>query len=664
MTDPGRAAATQRRVALLLSWLLVAAGLLIGASPLLGIVSTADSSPTVAATAAGFVAVLPGVLALVLSGRRPVLGLAAAAGAGVVGVVRLLTDVAVLTEPDRITRPELFAETSDAARPFTAGAGGWLLVAADLLWLAVGVVAVVRVAPLVAMSAGPGPDVIFGDGGPEPGAAEPDPVAGSDGERDRAGDGQGVATAAVALSRREQRRRPLNLPMVLVGFAGAMLLMVGALGIPYAGGYLALRVLPFGSSLTGLVAAAVLGFLAAVVVVVAAALPRSIARAVLGGTALAAAVPSLTAAVAVLTGAPTGLSPVVWCGIAGAAILAAAGLLARGGPVRSTLEDPDGAPPARWFTVGTGVLAVLAAVALLGAWRLPLLYLDGAAPDGVAGDALAPAGSPHLVAAIPLGIAGAVALIRPVAELGRAAAAVVWAGAVFAFGQALWARSLVLATTGDSSTNPHSWTAGPGQWCSLVGTLLAVAAAVLAVITTRRAAQASPEIVDDASLDSSRRSRRWPAVALSVLILLALALPVHSDLTGAGPTLLHGYDLDTWGFWALAIGGVGAVWAAAVTRRPGPAAAWLVSAAAVVGQPLVVPAATAAVPGFTLTAGFWAGLLAVLVLLSATQYFAVLAARVRTVEQQPLDRALQGPRGRDGADAGPGLAARAESKGR
>ena len=103
------------------------------------------------------------------------------------------------------------------------------------------------------------------------------------------------------------------------------------LGTPYSGGYLALRVLPFGSSLTGLLAAALLGFLAAVVVVVAGALPRAIAQALLAGTALAAAVPGMTAVIAVLTGAPTALSPVVWCGLAGAAILALAGLLARGG---------------------------------------------------------------------------------------------------------------------------------------------------------------------------------------------------------------------------------------------------------------------------------------------------------------------------------------------
>ena len=83
------------------------------------------------------------------------------------------------------------------------------------------------------------------------------------------------------------------------------------------------------------------------------------------------------------------------------------------------------------------------------------------------------------------------------------------------------------------------------------------------------------------------------------------------------PTLLHGYDLDTWGFWALAIGGVGAVWAAAVTRLAGPAAAWLVSAAVLVVQPLIVPTVVRDVAGYAWSAGLWAGIAVVVLLLAA-----------------------------------------------
>ena len=236
-----------QRYSLVLAGLLLAAGVLVGLSPLLGVVVTADASPTTAATVAAFVAVLPGVLAVVLAVRRPLLGLAATAGAGVIGLVRLLTDLAVVTEADRITRPELFAETTDRARPFSAGAGGWTLVAADVLWLVVGVLAAVRTAALVSGVTGSRSDVIFGgfdDAASDRSAAGPGNKADTDGP-----------AVAAALSEPQPGRRPLNLPMVSVGFVGSVLLMVGALGSPYSGGYLALRVLPFGSSMTGLLAA-------------------------------------------------------------------------------------------------------------------------------------------------------------------------------------------------------------------------------------------------------------------------------------------------------------------------------------------------------------------------------------------------------------------------
>jgi hypothetical protein len=618
-----------RKNSLVLAGLLLAAGVLAGLSPLLGVVGTADASPTTAATVAAFVAILPGVLAVVLAARRPILGLAATAGAGLVGVVRLLTDIAVVTETDRITRPELFAETTDRARPFSAGAGGWLLIAADVLWLVVGVLAAIRTAALISGVGETTSEHIFGD--VEPSRGRPDP--------DNSGDEEGTALAA-ALSEPQPGRRPLNLPMVSVGFLGAVLLMVGALGTPYSGGYLALRVLPFGSSLTGLLAAVLLGFLAAVIVVVAGALPRSIAQALLAGTALAAAVPGITAVVAVLSGAPTSLSPVVWCGLAGAAILALAGLLARSGATSGVTRQPDAAPPQQWFTAGAGVLALLAAGVLVGASQTALLHLDGAAPDGIAGAALLPVGPPQLVAAIPLAVAGLLALIRPVAAVGRAAVAVLWAGAVYAFGQALWARSLVLATAGSADTSQHSWTAGPGQWLSMLGTVLALGAAVLAVLGSRRVDQASLEVVDDATLAQSRTRRLWRGVALAAGIVIALALPVHTDLTGAAPSLLHGYDLDTWGFWALATGGVGAVWAASVTRSAGKAAVWLGSAAALVVQPLIVPQVVRDVAGYAWSAGLWVGMAVVVLLLAAAPYFAAVAGRVRTTVPAPLQ---QGP---------------------
>jgi hypothetical protein len=631
--EPGPAG--DRRGALLLSALLTLAGVLAGISPLPGVIGTADGSPTTSTVLAALVAVLPGLLAVGLTLRGPILGLAATAGAGLIGLVRLLTDLAVLTEPDRITRPELFAETTERARPFTAGTGGWVLLAADVLWLAVGVIAAIRLAPSVAETLAPPADGFFGPpaemGEPERDITEDEPVE--------------ATTVGVALSRSPPGRRPLNLPMIAVGFLGSVLLMIGALGTPYQGGYLALRVLPFGSSLTGLVAAVLLGFLTAVLVVVAAALPRPVAAALLGGTALAAAVPSLTAIVAVAADAPTGLSPIVWCGAFGALILAAAALLARRVGPRAAPDSSDGAPPRPWMTVGTGVLAVLGAAALLLAWRSPLLYLDGAAPDQITGGALLPAALPHLVAAVPLAAAGALALVPRLAPAGRAALTVVWAAAVYAFGQALWVRSRVLSTAGDTTAGEtsggatgtqHVWATAPGQWSSLMGALLAVAAAVAAAVTNRRAAQASLQVYDDDSVSDARATRRLPAVALTVLVLVALAVPAYGDLTGAGPSLVHGYDLDTWGLWLLATGAVIGIWAGALTSRAQPAVAWSLAAAAVVAQPLFVPESVRAVPGFGLGAGWWLQMAAVVALVAAAVWFGVIVRQVRVSTPTPV----------------------------
>jgi hypothetical protein len=409
------------------------------------------------------------------------------------------------------------------------------------------------------------------------------------------------------------------------------------------------------------VAAALTALVAAIVVVVAAALPGQIARALLAGTALSAAVPALTAVAAVLTGAPTNLSPSVWWTLAGAIVLAVSGLLARGGMRPATTDDTDGEPPPRWLTFSAGGLSLLAAACLSGASQTSLLNIDGAAPDDLAGAVLAPIGLPLIISAIPLAIAGVLTLVRPVSGPGLAAAAVVWAGAVYALGQALLVRSQVL----ESARNPlnadlpaqfqHTWTSGPGLWLGLIGTLLAAVAAVLAIVTSRRVAQSSLDVIDDASLDDSRAVRRWPAIGLAVVTVMALALPVYGFLgRAASSTLLLGYDLDTWGVWAVAIAACGALWVAALTTRPAVAGTLLLAAAAVVVQPLIIPAAIRNQPGFGLQAGFWCGIVVVVLLVAAAPLFSVATRRVAVVVRQPL--AGLGP-------SGTRIPVRAESKG-
>ncbi|HEY5116174.1 MAG TPA: hypothetical protein VIJ00_11675, partial [Nakamurella sp.] len=136
----------ERASARLLAGLLLLAGVLVGLCPLIGVVTTADGSPTDAVTIAAFTAVLPGLLAVALAVPRPVLALAATAGAGLIGLARIFADLALLTEIDGVTRPELFYETTDRARPFAATGGGWLLLAADLLMVVAGVLAAGRLA--------------------------------------------------------------------------------------------------------------------------------------------------------------------------------------------------------------------------------------------------------------------------------------------------------------------------------------------------------------------------------------------------------------------------------------------------------------------------------------------------------------------------------------
>lgn len=621
MTSVDPSADGNRRAALALAGLLLAAGVLVALVPLLPVVRTADGAAVTAFPVAGWVAVLPGVLAVALALVRPVLGLAATAGAGLIGIARMLADLAVLTETDRVTRPELFVETTDRARPFGTGAGGWVLLAADGLMVVVGVVAARRLARQVLIRDGPD-EVIFGSPSPMTPPATPDGQA---------------AAAVLAMTGEPSTRRRLNLPMVGVGLLGSVLLLVGNLDVPYTGGYLALRVLPFGSSVTGLASAVLLAGSCAGVVLVAAALPRDVAQSLLAGTALAAAVPLLTAVVAVVLAAPTGLSGTVWWGLAGALMVAASGLLARRGPPRTGPADAVATP--RTPTLIAAGLGLASAASLAGASQAALLYLDGAAPDEVTGVLLAPAALPLLIAAGPLAVAGVLALVPGTAAAGRAGLMVVWAGAAYALGRAFWATSLVSATSTGSTTGvTHSWTVGPGGALMSLGAALAVAAAMLALVGHRRAGEASTEIVDDETLTRSREVRRWPAITATAVVLVALAFPVYGGIgVSSAPSLLHGLDLDTWAFWALAVGVELGIWSGAVSRWPQVAAAGPVAAAVVLAQPLVVPDAVRALPGFTLATGFWiiVGVAVGLVALGAM--FARSAAGIATRTPWPKD---------------------------
>ena len=627
------AGGAEQASARLLAGLLLLAGVLVGVCPLIGVVTTADLSPTGAVTIAAFTAVLPGLLAVALAVTRPMLGLAATAGAGLIGLARLFADFALLTDTDGVTRPELFYETTDRARPFATTGGVWLVLAADLLMVLVGVLAAGRLARAGAEDSGAGPEPLFG--------SVPDPAIAANGQPEaitEADQETRLDDSVLALGGPPGGRLGRNLPMIGVGFLGAILLMVGALETPYSGGYLTQRVLPLGASLAGVLAAALLSLLAAVSVVVAAALPRPVAAALLAGTALAAAVPPLTAIVAVLAGAPTSVSSSVWWGLAGAVVLASAGLLARRGGPSVDRSDADGGTPPAILTPAAGGLTLLAAAASFAASRTALLQVNGAAPDDAAAIVLAPAGPRFLVAAVPLGVAGVLLLIPPAARIGRAAACIIWAAPVYALAQALALQSLVVASA-DNPLNAdlpvqvrRTWTAGPGLWWGVLVVALAVAAAVLAMITSRRVEEASLQVVLDDSVPLSRSVRVWTAAGLTVLTVVSCTLPVYSVGLARSSTLLVGYDLDAWGIWAVALAVAIACWAATLTRRPAVAVGYLVAAAAVAAVPLIVPGAVLDAPGFAWGPGLWVGGALVVALLAAAPVFAADARRVRTLD--------------------------------
>lgn len=578
---------------MLLASLLLAAGVVVATSPLAGQVTPADGAPVSVFLAAGWVAVLPGVLAVGLALVNPSLGLAATAGSGLIGLSRLIADLAVVTETDRVSRPELFVETTERARPLVGGAGGWVLLAADGLMVVVGVLAARRLAGLLFSGDDPGGDHLFGA------PVGRQPFTDVD-------DGPALEQSAVARAMGDTPavRRRLNLPLVGTGFAGAVLLLVGSLDIPYTGGYLALRVLPFGTSVSGLAAAVVLAVTVSAVVLVAGGVTAPVARALLGGTALAAAVPSLTAVVAVLVGAPTGLSPVVWWALGGAALVAGSGLLA--GPRRSRASAGGGSASPQTFTMVAAVAGLLAAAALAGASRTALLHLDGVPPDDVTGVLLLPASLPLLLAALPLAAAAGLTIVPATAAAGRAALLVVWAGAGYAVGRAFWAMSLVSSSGAIGGRAAHTWTVGPGGYLIVLGALGALVAAGFAASAARQTAELSTDVADDDSLAASRFARRWNAIILSVLIPVALAIPVYTGLgVASAPTLIHGFDLDSWAFWSLAAGALLGVWIGALTRFAQTAAGAVGASAAVLALPLVVPGVVRELPGFTLSTGFW-----------------------------------------------------------
>lgn len=626
---PSRPTGPQRPAAatpsdLLPGVLLLVAGLLVGVAALVGVVAAADGGPRGGVPVAAFVAALPGLAAVVVGARRPTAGLALAAAAGWWGLARLLNDLSLLGDPGAVVRPELFAETSVRSQPFGSASGVGVLLVADVLAIVAAVLATRAVAPRL-LPDRPTASSLFGD----PGAAEDVPET-------------GPATTG---------RTRWSLPVVLVGLLGVVLVAVGALDPGYVGGFLDLRALPPGTTLLGVLGLGLAVIVAAGLVLVAGATRRSLAVPLLVGSALAAAVPFLVALVVVIAWSgdrPPGLAGSVWWGLAGAVLLGVAGRLAPrdegtdNGPAAERTSAATGpSDDGSRFALLTGVLALAGGAACLGAAATPFLLLDGAEPVGATAEVVAPLAAPFVVASVPLFLAGILTLAAPTRRAGLIAAGVVWAGPLLAATQALAVREAVLFSAARPVDNGRAtavptWTDGTGFWLAWSAVLAALAAAVLGAVAARRLADSVTQIPDDASVAESRPVRTGAAIGLAVLTLVALSLPVWSTLgTGASSTLLSGYDVQTWGHWAVAIAVLVAVAAAARTVRTDVAIAAPLAAASVAVQPLLVPAAIRGQVGFTWSPGLWLVGALVVLLVASAPVFGAQATRIRPRTDRP-----------------------------
>ena len=127
--------------------MLLVAGLLVGVAALAGAATPADGGARGGVLVAAFLAVLPGLVALIVGLRRPTAGLLLTAAAGWWGLARLLADLSLVSDAATVVRPELFAETSARSQPFAVASGTWLLLLADVGWIGAGVLATRAVAP-------------------------------------------------------------------------------------------------------------------------------------------------------------------------------------------------------------------------------------------------------------------------------------------------------------------------------------------------------------------------------------------------------------------------------------------------------------------------------------------------------------------------------------
>lgn len=584
-------------------------------------------------TGAVWVTVVPAVLAAVLMLVNRLAGLALAAGVGVTGTARLVTDLFVLLQPESVARPELFFPLSGRAYPLHLAAGGAVLLIADLLMVAAGTIAARALSRAVRE---------LGDrivAGPTAGLVERERITGE------------IAGGPMAAR---------SVPMLVVGFSAVAFIGFATAQLPYSGGFIEARLSVPGTDFGSLIAPFLVAIITVTALILAGALPRNLAVALLGGVAATAAVPSVIALAVGVTDAPVEVSWTVYGVLIGALVLVLAGLLttarwsadpADSGsrvdddsrPVDTEVHPADPRRPARW----AGAVGLLSGVLLILGALLPVLLLDGQreplSSNGYRTDDQVML--PLLLAGILLVVAAAAALI-PVAgvgRFGRSAQLVGWLAAVWAIAapvrllESLGAaadEAQLLADGGqiDPQSVAH-WGVGPGLWSAFLGVLLGMAAAVFAARSLIQEQDEDATVADDDSAGESRRWR-WVTGGIGVLAtLIAVSLPLYRTAGGPSSAMFSGNDV--WGVWALVISVVVAVVAAAVTRYGEVAGGAVLAAAAVLAIRLIIPAGVTAEPGYRTRSGIPIGWAAVTVLVVGAGVMLVLAGRVRLADPPP-----------------------------
>lgn len=606
---------------------------LVGVGGLVGVARAYDRSQLGVAPGALWTVLLPSVLALLLAGWKPVLSVAVSAGAGVVAVARVVSDLNLLTGANTAIRPELFYELTDRAQPFNTAPGAAVVVVGDVVMLAAGVLAARRLSNGLSFRAAR----IFD-------AAPIQPEVTSSGPELLAEALESADSVRVADLGQDHFDEALAVPernnwLISAGFAGVLCLLIASLGLPYEGGYLANRYLPAEIDLLGIAAALVVALIATVAVLASAALPRQIAVALLGGVAIGAAVPFLTAVAVRATGAPVWLNPTVGLGLLGALVLAAAGLLARARLVPEYDDDPSPRSIRNLNIVGA-LLTLLVGAAGFTAWRLPQLSFNGGAvPTPLSsGDISAPQAAPFLVAAVIPLIGGLLWLVPSLRRAGRAIASVGWVAMIFAVAQSLYILGLLV----NSASVPNAgfvlprWTAGPGLWVGEIGIALGFAVLAVSSAASRVAADSSALVADEDTLVGARRVGALVATLLTVVTVVVLALPVYRTAQGTSATVLVGYQVNSWGVFALAAGAIAAGWLAARAVAVSAAIAFALVGAALLAVRLVIPAAVRAQDGFAVRAGLVAGYVGAAAFVVGAVVLAVSTARIRMIDPTVL----------------------------